>query len=84
MSWENILKNDLKNQIDEYDKTQDKSSGPLIIYLSTAFGSPVGPHPKANRVFFVNNQEQFNKLKQLYSQTNTVKEKNKNAFMVMD
>ena len=80
MSWENVLKNDLKNQIDEYDRTQRKDGGPLIIYLS----NKVGPHPEASRIFFVNNEQQFNELKQLYSQTNTVKDKGDDAFFVMD
>ena len=35
-------------------------------------------------MYFVNNEQQFNELKQLYSQTNTVKEKGEDAFFVMD
>ena len=84
MSWKNIIKQepsitDLKNQIDEYDKTQRKDAGPLIIFLS----NKIGPHPKGSRAFYVNSPQQLEELKKIYSKTNRIKEEN-NAFMVFD
>jgi hypothetical protein len=80
MNWKNILKNDLKNEIDTWAKSQNNPSGPLTIIFRQ---NKQGPHERTSNVYFVNNEQQFNELKQLYSQTNTVKEKGNNAFFVM-
>ena len=85
MSWKNIIKQepsitDLKNQIDEYDKTQRKDTGPLIIFFSA---NKTGPHPRASRSFYVNSPQQLEELKKIYSKTNRIKEEH-NAFMVFD
>ena len=87
MKWENILKNEnvlnLKNEIDEFDKTQNKSSGPLIIILDET--STQGPYKSefgSHRIYIVSNKQEYLALKQLYSQTNEITDKN-NAFFVM-
>ena len=80
MSWKDILKNDLKNEIDTWAKSQDNPSGPLTIIFQQ---NKQGPHERASNMYFVNNEQQFNELKRLYSQTNTVKERGDDAFFVM-
>ena len=81
MSWEDILKNNLKNEIDTWANSQVNPSGPLTIIFQQ---NKKGPHEGLSNMYFVNNEQQFNELKQLYSQTNTVKEKGEDAFFVMD
>ena len=56
MSWKNILKNDLKNEIDAWAKSQDNPSGPLTIIFQQ---NKQGPHERASNMYFVNNEQQF-------------------------
>jgi len=84
MKWENILKNEnalnLKNEIDEYDKTQPKDGSPLIIILDEF--KTQGPYKNSSRMYIVTNKQEFEALKQLYSQTNKITDRN-NAFFVL-
>jgi hypothetical protein len=85
MNWMNILKNavDLKNKIDEFDKTQNKNSGPLIITLDES--STQGPYKTkfgSHRIYVVTNDSDFKSLRNLYSQTYKIHDK-QNAFFVM-
>tara|TARA_Y100000004_G_scaffold175985_1_gene216068 strand:+ start:81 stop:356 length:276 start_codon:yes stop_codon:yes gene_type:complete len=73
MSWEDILKNDLKNQIDTWAKTQSPDLGPIVI-VETIY-QETGPKKGMSNTYLIKNPQQFEEIKRLYSQTHTVKDR---------
>jgi len=85
MSWQDILKSieQLKNEIDTWEVSQKTRSGPLTIYFSSM--GKKGPHPKLSNVYFVDNQQDLDKLKEMYrAEGDTIIDRPPNAFMIKE